>query len=599
MLSILFKEVFGMVEQLPLDFGDNSSQLVLELTGNPWTDFGIVSFCAELRMIAPDFLVEGPFLTENEATITIKVAEKEKVKTWFNDRLKSWWNQIYWLSKEARIYNKCLMHDLSLTLDAEGFVVTDEKIKITDEEKTRIKKRSKELSLQTPVENEIQIAKCRLNFIGTKSNIQKIRTEKENIVHNFVENWILPEGKKVCEISGRVSKKIESVRQFVNPFSNKHQNVKVRGFHPRNDNFKVGSILYFVNLCTTLEPHIPFVYKHPTRLLILPEIVDLSLLAKVYERLQINLKDISDKNELSTLTNLRGVRRASDKYSLAIVLFHNIFYQFTVEEEWDFAPWEESEEVPKRVTRWVIIPFEIDTNIRFGNFHTIEVDHKLYDFIKPILFEENKDIRLIPDILSRIRFGAGGENAVRSLSKAIATSDPQLMKTAIFRFWKHANAIKFSPQKDQPHPVRLLPHFIKYFLEVNTMLNDETREDLRELGRIIGSVFSSDVTLISKLYNVSSESALRDFLKQVLYRLYKVARIGEVKSDGFLHAEVQGENKSISNVKDERIARIWNKLSEDANVWKPMAETLSTFASLYAFRANFFKSKNQGDKDNG
>ena len=421
---------------------------------------------------------------------------------------------------------------------------------------------------------------------------KKIRTDKENIVHDFVENWILPEGNKVCEISGRVSKKIEEVRQFVNPFSNKHQNVKVRGFSGGNTYSKAGPIFRFVNLCTTLDSHLPFVYKHPTTLLVLPEIVDLSLLAEVYERLQINLKDISDKSELSTSTNLRGIRRASDKYSLAITLFHNIFYQFTVEEEWDFAPWEESAEVPKRITRWVIIPFTRKQNIRFGNFHTIEVDHRLYDFIKPIPYNENDPIRLVLDILSRISFNAGGENAVRYLSQSIATSDPRLMKTAIFSLWKHADAITFSPQKDRSHPVKLLPHFIRYFLEVNAVLNKETREDLRALGLTIGSVFSSDVTLISKLYNVSSENAFREFLKQVSYRLYKVGRVGETLSDGKRQIEVQGEPKTVTPVSLERITRISDKLSEDSNIWKPMAETLSTFASLNAFNANFFKSTN-------
>ena len=583
-------------QQLEFDLSGNSS-LILELTGNPWTDFGIVSLCAELRMIAPDFLVKRPFLTENGATITIKVSDKEKVKTWFNDRLKSRWNQIYWLSKEARLYNKSLMHNVSLTPDVEGFVVTDEKIPITEDQKKRIK----ELSPQTQVKNEIRVATHRLNFIGTlgrSGDVQKIKREKENIVHDFVENWTLPEGKKVCEISGRVSNKLEEIHQVVNPFFNKHQNAKVRGFGGTNTYSKVSPILRFVNLCTTLDSHIPFVYKHPTTLLILPEITNLSLLGKVYELLQINLKDISDKNELSTSTNLRGILRASDAYSLAITLFNNIFYKFTTEEEWDLAPWEEPEEVRHQVTRWVIIPFAREQNIRFGNFNTIEVDHRLYDFIKPIPYNENDDIRLVLDILSRISFRAGGEDAVRYLSQAIATSDPQLTKTAIFRLWKHADAIKFHPQKDRPHPVKLLPHFIRYFLEVNTVLDKETREDLRELGRTIGSVFSSDVTLISKLYNVSNANALFEFLNQVLFRLYKVGRIGEVKTDGFLHAEVQGDNKSISRVKDERITRVLDKLFEDTDAWKPMAETLSTFASLYAFNANFFKSKNQGDKDN-
>ena len=573
--------------------------LTLELTGNPWTDFGIVSFCEELRMGAPDFLIEGPILTENAVTITINALDKETVKAWFNDSLKSRWNQIYWLSKDARIYNKSLMHDLSLKPDTEGFVVTDEKIPITEKQKKRIK----ELSPQTQVKNEIRVASHRLNFIGTLGegktrDVQKIKREKENIVQDFVENWILPEGKKVCEISGRVSKKLEEVHQVVNPFLNKHQNVKVRGFGGTNSYSKVSPILRYVNLCTTLDPCIPYVYKHPTTLLILPEIANLSLLTKVYDLLQINLKDISDKNELSTSTNLRGILRASDAYSLAITLFNNIFYKFTTEEEWELAPWDEPEEIRHQVTRWVIIPFTREQNIRFGNFTTIEVDHRLYDFIKPIPYNENDDIRLVLDILSSISFSAGGENAVRYLSQAIATSDPRLMKTAIFRLWKHVKAIKFSLQKDRPHPAKLLPYFIQYFLEVNTVLNGEIRKDLQELGRTIGSVFSNDVTLISKLYNVSSENALREFLKQSQYRLYKIGRVGEVKADGFLHADVQGENKSISNVKEERIMRILEMLSEDANAWKPIAETLSTFASLYAFRANFFKSKNQGDKDN-
>lgn len=158
--------------------------------------------------------------------------------------------------------------------------------------------------------------------------------------------------------------------------------------------------------------------------------------------MQQNLKDISDKRELSTSTNLRGIRRASDIYSLAIVLFHNIFYRFTVEAEsdqdgWDFAPLGEPDEVRRQVTRWVIIPFSRKQNIRFGNFHIVEVDHRLYDFIRPIPFSGGNDIRIVPDILSCIEFRRpNGENAIRHLSKAIATSDTRLMKAAIFNLWK-------------------------------------------------------------------------------------------------------------------------------------------------------------------
>ena len=585
---------FNMAEQLELNMNSNAS-LVLQLTGNPWTDFGIVSFCEDLRGAA--FLTADPVLTESDATLKIDASDRETVEFWFIEMLGSRWNQIYWLSRVGK------MLGWSLTYDAEGFVVTDAKRPIADAQKSRIK----ELSPQTQVKGEMPVTQTRLNFIGMPADARKIKQQCETVVRNFVQNWVSPGGKKICLISARRSDKLEKVLQMVNPFSNKHHNVKVRGFFGNNSNFEVGAILHYVNLCTTLEPHIPFVYNpsakpDPTTYLVLPEVADLSLLAEIYVRLRVNLKDISDSRELSTSTNLRGIRRASDPYSLAIVLFHNIFYKFTVEAEsedegsWSLEPLPigESNQMRQHLTRWVIIPFSRKQNIRFGNFRTVEVNDQLYDFIRPIPFGTGDKIRLVPDILSRIDFSVGGEYAIRHLSKAIAKSDTPLMKTAIFRFWKCSDAIKFSPQKGRRHPVRLLRYFIQHFLEVNAVLNDELRADLRALGNTIGSVFSSDVTLISKLYNVSSENAFRGFLNQALFRLYKVGRSGEVR-DGLLHTEVQGESKSMTSVNRDRITRILDETNDDT--WKTMAETLSTFTSLSAYNAKFFKPTNEGDKD--
>ena len=555
----------------------SEAKLTLSLTGNPWTDFGIVSFCEELRLSTPSFLIEEPFLTENEATITIDISDIETAETWFNRMLKSRWNQIYWLSRVGKILNR------SLTYDTEGFVVTDEKTQVTEGEKARVK----ELSSLTQVKDEMPIVQTRLNFIGMPADARKIKRDREMLVQNFLQNWILPQGKKKCEISGRPSDKLEKVLQMVNPFSNKHHNIKIRGFLGNNNNFEVGPILHFVQLCTTLESHIPFVYNpfskpDPTTFLILPEIADLSLLTRVYARLQMNLKDISERRETATSTNLRGIRRASDTYSLAITLFHNIFYLFTVEAEsdndgsWDFAPLGEPEQVRRQVTRWVIIPFARKQNIRFGNFHVVEVDHRLYDFIRPIPFGSGDEIRLVPDIVSCTEFsGPGGENAIRHLSQAITTSDTQLMKDAIFEFWKHTDVINFRPQKGKPHPVRLLRYFIQHFLEVNAVLNEELREDLRAIANTVGQIFNRDVTLISKLYNISSENTFRSVLNQVIFRLYKVST-GDAAD-------------ALLPLRQERIRHILDEISPEN--WKEMAETLSTFVSLSAFNANVFESR--------
>ena len=71
-----------MPEQLQLDLNEKSS-LVLELTGNPWTDFGIVSFCAELRSTRFCELE----LTPHEAIITTDAANLEKFEEWLNQKV--------------------------------------------------------------------------------------------------------------------------------------------------------------------------------------------------------------------------------------------------------------------------------------------------------------------------------------------------------------------------------------------------------------------------------------------------------------------------------------------------------------------------------
>ena len=67
-------------QQMELDLSGKST-LVLELTGNPWTDFGIVSFWDELRSTPFSCKLE---LTPHEATITTDVVNLEKFEEWLN-----------------------------------------------------------------------------------------------------------------------------------------------------------------------------------------------------------------------------------------------------------------------------------------------------------------------------------------------------------------------------------------------------------------------------------------------------------------------------------------------------------------------------------
>ena len=560
-----------------------NQQLVLELTGNPWTDFGIVSLCEDLR--SAHFLSELN-LTAHEANITIDTPDIETVEEWLNQRFQERWNQLYWLSRGAKI----LGHGRSSLSYDDGFVHRDKSnVQTNEEERAQIKEKWKSSS----VSDMMPLTQLRSNFIGINGNADKFRIEQQTNIREFIENWQNPVGKKVCEMSGRITAKPKKLLQVVNPFATKHHNTRVRGTYSSSTNPTIGQLYYLISLCATLDKDIPFsvnTAKRTTRL-VLPDIQDIGLLAEVYARLKENLKDLDQPKELWTFTNLRTTFGSSNRYSLAISLFHNIFYEFSPpddeesEGEWDFSPLvEQTTESVGQLTRWVIIPFTKGQNVIFQNFNTVEVDTRLYDFIKPIDFKPTQ-IKLVPDILVRMSSRTpDGENALGQLNQAVATSTPSLMKGALFNLWKHKDAVLISPQRGAPHPVRLLRVFINHFLEVNEVLSENLREDLRALGTTIGTIFYRDVTLISKLFNISSVTAFREALNVVMFRLYKFST---------------GENaKNAVPIKQERVNHILDELTEGN--YKEVAETLSTYVSLSAYNTKVFETKSDnGGSQNG
>lgn len=604
--------------QLEFDLSETSS-LVLELTGNPWTDFGIVSLCEELRrsLSAESFLIEKPFLTENMAIIKIDVSDIEIVKTWLYQTLRDKWNEIHHQSLIAKL--------LRYTPNREsGFINPDEMINITDVdreviEKERIRRKVKR-NIKIEDKEPVPVFERRYNFIGLPANIKTIHKNLESIVDKSLESLTNPCGRNLvtCEVSGLLSetKNTKTVPQYANPFANKHHNYPLRGAAKTAGYSKVSPIHYLVNLLTTLCPSIPFV-RDAEITLILPVIPDLHLLSEIYNRLlgSNNLKNLSDNEETNTFTNLRDLRAPYDDYSLAIYLFHNILYRFLKKEKrFLFREINDPERNLPLLTRWVKIPFTRPSprrnqrDMRFGNFHHIEIDQQLYKFISPIRFNDDFKIQLVPDILAQIKPSLikgkqdiRGENSLRYLSKAIATSDPKLMKVAIFNLYKHADGIN---KTEAQRPVRMLPHFILYFLKENAVLNDEKlRNDLMALGTQIGKVFSRDITLISKLYNASSKGAFTAVLRQIMFRLCKIGLLdGEVKDDGKFRlkvVKVKGEKKSLTRVDPKKVSDVLDKLTQEN--WAQIAETLSTFTSLSAFNENLTqdlsKRKTKGEKN--
>jgi len=566
------------------DPNEKTKELHLSLTGNIWTDIGIVGLCQELQDGSPTFLEKPPVWTEHEVIISIysDTESMAEMTERLYDIMRTRWNQLYWPSKPAKVLNRSVIRK-------DGFVDSSENLSLLSGEKKLVRDTLKTKGIPTSsIKDTVSLTQDRLHYVGTRSDRDKIKKQMKSVVRDFTENWMTSDGKNLCDLCGRASDELKTATQSINPLLNKYQNNRVRGFRSSNGYYQQCSICYFTNLCTSLDANLPFVYDGPNKQvsLILPDTADLELLGRIRKRLSGNLLDLGKLSQLHTSTNLRTYWW-HDRYSLSLVLFHNIFYEFSIqedtgEEEWSFEPTVNR----RKVIRWLILPFIREKNVRFGNIHAVQVNDRLYDYIKPIPMDEGvQSLQLVPDILSRITPRSRHPNGiaiVQSLSKAIATSDTSLLKSAVFRLWKHSDAINYYAKRG------LLSRFIQHFLEVNAVLDEELRDDLRALGIIIGSAFSHDVTLISKLYNVSSENTFRSALSQVLFRLYKLSTSGKLTEDGKLKVEAQGETREITRVKTDRFTRVLDQLSSQN--WKEMAETLSTFASLSAFNANFSKS---------
>ena len=572
-------------QQLELDLSGSLS-LVIELTGNPWTDFGIVSFCQELTNAYFPNTLE---LTPHHAHITIDATDMDRITEWLNQRLRERWNRLYWFSRGAKILGRTGLS--ALTYDNDDFVDYDKSvIQITEDESAEIKEKWKGSTLK----DKLTLTQVRFNFIGIRNNAETFKKGQADNIRDFIQDWTGAAGKKVCEVSGYPTAKPKKLLQVVNPFASKHHNTKVRGVFNNSANPNVGGVYYLINMYATFDENIPFVYEPGSQrvCLILPEIPNLEILSRVYSRLHENLRDDLRGSELYPYTNLRGRIQVSNRYALVLSLFHNIFYEFRglqpvaddiLGDEWNFSS---TLADPDKLTRWIIIPFTKGQNVIFQNFHTVDVDARLYDFIKPIPFEQN-EIQLVPNILARMRpkmKSPDGDNALGQLSQAIATSTPSLMKLALFNLWKHTDAVLISPQPDAPHPVRQLRIFINHFLEVNQMLDEKLRDDLRAFGTTIGRTFCKDVTLISKLFNISSVNAFREALNTVMFRFYK-------------KFNTSSELKEAIPIKEERVDNILTSLTE-VNC-KEIAETLSIYVSLSAYNTKIFgaKSNTQGGQN--
>jgi hypothetical protein len=297
------------------------------------------------------------------------------------------------------------------------------------------------------------------------------------------------------------------------------------------------------------------------------------------------LADITNPAWATSSTNIQGLYH-SDPYSGLVSLFHCLRNPLPAKVlvEDGLAP----QELP-RLTRWITSQFKRATYVSFGTFHTIDVNHHLFEYVQPLSYqrrdEQSMVYLLVRDVVNRMQWPANG--VAKLFSRALVESSISAMKVALWSFYKDYDAFMFyRVSKDQPSVLSLLKAFIAHFVGKEDRLEPELRDAAKNIGKVVGRAFPRDITLLSRIYNIHDAAEMREALKMVLFRLEK-AGVDQAKRD---------------NVQDsERLFPISNKAFEvllngicEENL-RELADVFSIFASLNAFNANVGSKEERTD----
>lgn len=433
--------------------------------GDPWSMFGLISFWFALQGEHPFFsgdLRLDPF--KIELSVKTDPDSIEQMKEWLRSVLQHRWNELFWRSPTAKIFDRPLTYE-------DGFVDINDKIELN----AGMRKSAKEDHKRTL--NEIEaVAKARDNFIGvggSKGDAGALKASIAETVEYFVDQLIERTGRQTCDICGRQCPKRWPARQYLNPFINKHHNTKVRDAHVADSGyFQICPECRMICLFATLDRNVPFVRKGNNRSVIIPDIKDLKLLRDVYIRLRQNLVDLRADDALSIWTNLR-THWANDTHSLTVALLHNIMFRFSDSNggNWTWDP--AAANIEKIATaRWYVLPFTKGKNVNFGAIRSIKPKHNAYRLIEELSLSDGRTFYPVPDLLAHIREVNRGSFSVGLLSKAVATCDSRILTNGLrflcSEYIKGSDKAKVGifPQKGRPHAVLCLEPFVNHFLEV-------------------------------------------------------------------------------------------------------------------------------------
>jgi len=364
------------------------------------------------------------------------------------------------------------------------------------------------------------------------------------------------------------------VTQNVNPLAGKYQgNQKVRGVG--GDGYsRTSASFILVCLCASLSAWKPFV-KDGDCIVYLPDDLPFSRALRLWKQLTTTgvliHPDQPDKGNMYRNLPSQGDGEEAQLLMLLDALQSSLGLR--TEGEGLF----ESDMLT--LNNWLAIHFSSGTTVSVGAVHRIEIPGTVFPLLSsipcPNYWKSETDVSFVRDCLIglRMKISPIQNRIAHALFQTNRDNSWQSLATTAFFLYKNANQAGIS----SPSARHLLPHFHFHFAKELLTMTDEQLTSCRKIGELIGSAFSTDVTLISRLYNTARPDDLLSNLNLIGFRLFKASNGDADDRRGLWHVSPQ-EFRAVLDL-------------AATSDWQAAAQTISIFASLTAFNKNLDKGK--------
>jgi len=528
-------------------------KVVLNMSGDPWMDWGLAAFaqlCEENPTIFSPQIDQG--------WLKLEIDDSGEAKDLVVNYLKQLLDKTVLLPPEAKI----LGYPRKRTAD--GYYNPDQSWTLSKEEEERALEsfrdlyaaqvkpsKSKEIKYPPFKPNKKISISLKRNYPGLRKDWEKIQKNLGDDVLAFFRQWGEEEGAdKFCSLCGREASTLFEMRQNKNPFYNQHHNNKIRG---HQSTFTVSTMCptcNFLNILAAASADLPYFIEDKTHVLV-PQVDNLSTLMEIRKLIRNNSLDMDAPLLISYRTNIRGLPfRQPDLYTSLIGVYWNLKYKYMPqsiidEEDWGLGLPPEQQ---KKVERWIVFRYSKGQNVIFAHFNYLRVDSRLFQLLETVKYGPDgaKEGNLYRDLLRTMPTGKG--RAREDFSHGLVMKNWSLVAQAVFSLFKEGE--KFASA--------LWGRFFDYALEVDKVLSEELLEDVKKVGNTLGQAFAKDIGMMSAINNVHDEASLRKVLKDAFVKMHKmVATSARFGSDEETWVPGSGRVENIlSSVTRENVAAI-------------------------------------------